>query len=103
MVDEVLNKSQQSFDGPDLDIALEVIQMNDELYSDFKSALRRLSTFIMEDARSVGHVVETVLGLRAIERIGDHAKNIAGYVLFLVKGVGVRRPDSVHDSIRSPI
>ncbi len=90
MVDEMLNMSLQSFDGPDLDIALEVIKMNDELYSDFKSALRHLSTFIMEDSRSVGHVVETVLGLRAIERIGGHAKNIAGYVLFLVKGVDVR-------------
>jgi phosphate transport system protein len=47
----------------------------------------------MEDSRSVGHAVETVLGLRAMERMGGHAKNIAGYVVFLVKGVDVRHED----------
>ena len=93
-VDEMLEKAMQAFDRPDLDLALEVIQMNEELIGDFKSALRRLSTFIMEDSRSVGHVVETVLGLRAMERIGGHAKNIAGYVLFLVKGVDVRHANT---------
>jgi phosphate transport system protein len=90
MVDDMLNQSLHLFDGPDLGMDMEVIRMNEELCSDFKSALRRLSIFIMEDSRSVGHVVETVLGLRAIERIGGHAKNIAGYVLFLAKGVDVR-------------
>ena len=47
----------------------------------------------MEDSRVVGHVVETVLGLRALERIGGHAKNIGGYVVFLVKGKNVRHED----------
>lgn len=97
-VDEMLDKAMQSFDTLDLDLALEVIKMNDELTRDFKSALRRLSTFIMEDSRSVGHVVETVLGLRAMERIGGHAKNIAGYVVFLVKGVDVR-----HESLETVV
>jgi phosphate transport system protein len=97
-VDMMLEKSLESFDKPDLELALEVIAMNDELTVDFKSALRRLSTFIMEDSRSVGHVVETVLGLRAMERIGGHAKNIAGYVVFLVKGVDVR-----HESLEAVV
>jgi phosphate transport system protein len=44
----------------------------------------------MEDARSVGMAADVVLGLRALERIGGHAKNIAGYVVFLVKGKDVR-------------
>ena len=57
---------------------------------EFRSSLRRLSTFLLEDARSVGHVVDVVLGLRAVERIGGHAKNIAGHVVFLAKGVDVR-------------
>ena len=47
----------------------------------------------MEDSKVVGHVVETVLGLRALERIGGHAKNIGGYVVFLVKGKNVRHED----------
>ncbi len=92
-VDSMLKKALQAFDGPDLELALEVIQMDMELDEDFKSALRYLSTFIMEDSRSIGHVVETVLGLRAMERMGGHAKNIAGYVVYLVKGVDVRHED----------
>jgi phosphate transport system protein len=93
VVDDMLQKSIQAFDKPDMDLALEVIKMDLELESDFKAALRNLSTFIMEDSRSVGHAVETVLGLRAMERMGGHAKNIAGYVVFLVKGVDVRHED----------
>ena len=45
---------------------------------------------IRSGTRSVGHVVHTVLGLRALERTGGHAKNIAGYMVFLVKGKDVR-------------
>jgi phosphate transport system protein len=90
VVDDMLKKSIQAFDEPNLQLALEVIKTDLELEDDFKAALRNLSTFIMEDSSSVGYVVETVLGLRAMERMGGHAKNIAGYVLFLVKGVDVR-------------
>jgi phosphate transport system protein len=93
VVDDMLKKSIQAFDGPDMGLALEVIKTDLELEDDFKAALRNLSTFIMEDSRSVGHAVETVLGLRAMERMGGHAKNIAGYVVFLVKGVDVRHED----------
>ena len=89
-VDSMLKKALQAFDGPDLGLALEVIQLDLELEADFKSALKNLSTFILEHSNSVEHAVDMVLGLRAMERIGGHAKNIAGYVVFLVKGVDVR-------------
>ncbi|MEW8328211.1 MAG: phosphate transport system regulator PhoU, partial [Candidatus Thiodiazotropha sp.] len=56
----------------------------------FRGSLRRLSTFLMEDSRSVGHVVDIVLALRALERIGGHAKNIGGHVIFLITGKDVR-------------
>ncbi len=92
-VDHMLDLAIRSYDESDLQLALEVIELDLEIESEFGSALRRLSTFLMEDARSVGHVVEAVLGLRALERIGGHAKNIAGYVVFLVKGVDVRHED----------
>lgn len=83
-------KSITAFDKLDLKEALEVVQMDIELENEFKSALRRLSTYIMEDSRNVGHAADATLGLRAIERFGGHAKNIAGYVVFLVKGKDVR-------------
>lgn len=92
-VDDMLDKAIRAFDELDLELALEVIRIDVDLDTEFKCCLRRLSTFIMEDSRVVGHVVETVLGLRALERIGGHAKNIGGYVVFLVKGKDVRHED----------
>ena len=47
----------------------------------------------MQDSRNVGHAVEVVLGLRGLERIGGHAKNIAGYIIYLVTGKDVRHED----------
>ena len=92
-VDDMLEKAVRAYDQLDLDLAVEVIRMDIDLDTEFKCCLRRLSTFLMEDSRTVGHVVETVLGLRALERIGGHAKNIGGYVIFLVKGKDVRHED----------
>jgi phosphate transport system protein len=92
-VDRMLVISLESFNELDLHKALEVIRLDKELYEEFRSALRRLSTFIMEDSRSVGHVVDIVLALRALERIGGHAKNIGGYVIFMVTGKDVRHAD----------
>jgi phosphate transport system protein len=74
----------------DVDLALQVAKGDAELDGEFQSALRRLATFLMEDSRNVGHVISVTLILKSIERIGDHAKNIAEYVVFLVKGKDVR-------------
>jgi phosphate transport system protein len=89
-VDHMLELSLESFNNLDLEKALEVLRMDAELDNEFKSCLRRLSTFLMEDSRVVGHVIDVVLAIRALERIGGHGKNIAGYVVFLVKGKDVR-------------
>ena len=64
-----------------------------KLYEEFRDSLRRLSTFVMEDSRSVGHSVDITLALRALERIGGHAKNIGGHVIFLITGKDVRHED----------
>lgn len=92
-VERMLEASLEAFRELDLGKALEVIRADAKLDEEFRAALRRLSTFIMEDARSVGHVVDIVLALRALERIGGHAKNIGGYVIFLVTGKDVRHED----------
>lgn len=92
-VDQMLVVSLEAFSELNLHKALEVIRTDEKLYDEFRSALRRLSTFVMEDARSVGHMVDIVLALRALERIGGHAKNIGGYVIFLVTGKDVRHED----------
>lgn len=89
-VDQMLSKCLYSFDELDLQVAVEVLRMDVELDNEFRSCLRRLSTFLMEDSRTVGHVIDIVLGIRALERIGGHAKNIAGHVVFLATGKDVR-------------
>jgi len=95
-VDRMLEKALRAFDTQDLRLALEVIHVDDDLNEEFRSALRRLSTYLLEDSRCVGSVVDIVLVLRALERIGGHAKNIGGYVIFLVTGRDVR-----HDTVES--
>lgn len=92
-VDEMVGIAMRAFDELDLELATEAIRRDLELDEDFKSALRRLSTFMMEDPRSVGYITEVVLGLRALERIGGHAKNIGGHVVFLIKGKDVRHEE----------
>ncbi|MEW8029801.1 MAG: phosphate signaling complex protein PhoU [Candidatus Thiodiazotropha sp.] len=92
-VDEMLSISLQAFIEVDSNLSLDVIEQENRLFEEFRGALRRLSTFIMEDSRSVGHVVDIVLALRALERIGGHAKNIGGHVIFLITGKDVRHED----------
>jgi phosphate transport system protein len=93
MGEKMVADAMACFKDRDLEKAVEVIKRDFELRDEFKSALRHLSTFIMEDSRSVGHMVEIVLALRALERIGGHGKNIAGYVIYLVTGRDVRHAD----------
>ena len=99
--DGMLEKALNALETQDLQLALDVIEEDDNLYEEFRAALRRISTFLMEDARCVGHVVDIVLALRALERIGGHAKNIGGYVIYLVTGKDVRHENL--EVIRSEI
>ncbi len=89
-VDRTVELAIQAFDELDLEIALEVMRRDARMDDEFKAALRRLSTYLMEDSRSVGNVIDVVLGLRSMERISSYARNIARYVVFLVKGKDVR-------------
>ncbi|MCF6282727.1 MAG: phosphate signaling complex protein PhoU [Candidatus Polarisedimenticolaceae bacterium] len=89
-VDIMVDEAITAFDQLDLQRALEVMHKDQALESEFKSALRRLSTYLLEDARNVGHIADVVLALRALERIGGHAKNIAGHVVFLIRGKDMR-------------
>lgn len=93
----MMEYSMEAFQSLDIDLAIQVLKMDGELDGEFKSTLRRMSTFVMEDSRNIGHFVDIVLGIRALDRFGVHAKNIAGHVIFLGKGKDVRhlRADEV--------
>ena len=92
-VRNMLKSAMASFSSLDTRKALEVLRMDEELEQQFDSTLRRLSTFVMQDARNIGHFVDIVLGVRALERFGGHAKNIAGHVIFLATATDVRHLD----------
>jgi len=87
---EMLYSALDAFDTMDMKRAIEIAKEDDELDNEFQSATRRLTTYVMEDSRNMGHAMNILLVVKALERIGDHAKNIAEYVVFLVKGRDVR-------------
>jgi phosphate transport system protein len=87
---KMLQESLESFDSLNASHANALVCRENELDLEFQSSLRRLATFLLEDARNVGHSIHIVLMIKAIERIGDHARNIAEYVIYMVRGEDVR-------------
>jgi phosphate transport system protein len=99
---EMLQESLESFDSLNAGHANALVCRENELDLEFQSSLRRLATFLLEDARNVGHSIHIVLLTKAIERIGDHARNIAEYVIYIVRGEDVRhRLSSYCDSAKT--
>ena len=89
-VEDMLTAVIAAFDDMDLGEAVAVLEKGLELDNQLQSILHRLSDFVREDSRNVGHFVDIVLGLRALERFGGHAKNIAGHLVFIKHGIDVR-------------
>ena len=87
---EMLHKSLDAFVHLDVTEAVQVVRQDRLVDNEFRSIIRQLITFMMEDPRKISIAIETLFAAKAIERIGDHAKNIAEYVIYMVKGKDVR-------------
>ncbi|TXR51478.1 phosphate signaling complex protein PhoU [Reinekea thalattae] len=89
-VREMVQASLDAFARLDTDAAFEVLQQDKKVDLEYNTAVRTLVTKMMEDPRTITRAINVLWSLRAFERIGDHARNIAMNVIYLVKGKDVR-------------
>ncbi|MEO8307938.1 MAG: phosphate signaling complex protein PhoU [Pseudomonadota bacterium] len=87
VANDMMRASLEAFDTLDANAAAEVVRRDLELDAEYASGLRRLLTRAMEDPHKLQSVVESAFVLKSVERMGDHARNIARQVIQLVGGV----------------
>lgn len=86
----MLRNALDAFARLDLTVAAKVVRQDELVDNEFRLTIRQLVTFMMEDPRTISHAIEMLFIAKAIERIGDHAKNMSEYVVYMVKGKDVR-------------
>jgi phosphate transport system protein len=87
---KMLRQALDAFARLDAVSAAEVLKEDSALDDEFRSVLRQLITHMMEDPRTISTALEMVWVAKAVERIGDHSKNVAEQVIYIVKGTDVR-------------
>ena len=97
-----LRKAHDAFARLDVDKAVEVLKADDLIDQEFEGLMRKLITFMMEDPRTISSSIDLVFVAKAIERVGDHAKNLAEQIIYIVKGTDVRHNpvDAIESLVR---
>jgi len=90
IVVEMLQRSLDAFARLDLIDTPEIVRLDDEVDDRFRAILRQLLTYMIEDPRTISPALDTIFVAKALERIGDHAKNISEYLIYMIKGKDVR-------------
>jgi phosphate transport system protein len=101
LVSHMLQNALDAFARMDAELALNVVHTDRTVDMEYSTAMRELMTFMMEDPRSISRVLNIMWCLRALERIGDHSRNLAQYVIYLVNGHDVRHSslDAIQETL----
>jgi len=90
LVQEMVHKAIGAFAGMDVNVALEVARADIAADDEYRSVMRTLTTRMTDDPKAIDWALNLILAARALERAGDHAKNISEYLIYLVQGKDVR-------------
>lgn len=86
----ILHNALDAFARLDTTAALQIVRDDRAIDNEFDAFVRKLATYMMEDPRTISVGLDYLFVAKAIERIGDHAKNIAEFIIYIVKGTDVR-------------
>jgi phosphate transport system protein len=94
----MLKDALDAFARIDTVAAERIVRQDRQIDNEFRSILRELITFMMEDPRTISTALDVVWIAKALERIGDHAKNISEYVIFVAEGTDIRHSSPAPES-----
>jgi phosphate transport system protein len=96
LASNLLRKSLDAFARLDTATAVTILKEDDLIDKEFDGFVRKLITYMMEDPRTISAGLDLLFVAKALERIGDHAKNIAELIIYIVKGEDVRHSSIEH-------